>query len=79
MLPPDKFTKLMVLFPVGGYYEPKLPSDGHLNNMSTDTFAMLECSKHTKSIYYSNLGGIKFLLLVPLTISLASQLCCMAE
>lgn len=50
MLPPDKFIKLMVLFPVGWYYESRLPSDGHLDKISTDTFAKLECSKHAKHI-----------------------------
>lgn len=50
MLPPDKFFKLMVLVPVGGYCESRLPSGGHLDKISTDKFAILECSKHAKHI-----------------------------
>ena len=40
----------MILVPVGGYCESRLPSGGHLDKISTDKFAILECSKHAKHI-----------------------------
>lgn len=36
------------LFPMGGYCESRPPFGGHLDKISTDTFARLKHSKHAK-------------------------------